>query len=250
MTVAASKYATSISIHAPLAGCDSLGLLFGCRINHFNPRTPCGVRRGMAQGARFCGRHFNPRTPCGVRLRGLRQLPGGADFNPRTPCGVRQKWAVERGKKEVFQSTHPLRGATCSHPLMPVKRMISIHAPLAGCDCGGRPPDRRGMDFNPRTPCGVRPSRRARRQQAAGFQSTHPLRGATMALLVEKANGGDFNPRTPCGVRQRCLMPSQSATRFQSTHPLRGATRHGDSLRQRHGISIHAPLAGCDQADC
>ena len=33
---------------------------------------------------------------------------------------------------------------------------------------------------------------------------------------------------------------------FQSTHPLRGATRHGESLRQRHGISIHAPLAGCD----
>ena len=33
-----------------------------------------------------------------------------------------------------FQSTHPLRGATC--PLYPAKGEsgISIHAPLAGCD--------------------------------------------------------------------------------------------------------------------
>ena len=35
-----------ISIHAPLAGCDAIhaGSFYGTRV-HFNPRTPCGVRR-------------------------------------------------------------------------------------------------------------------------------------------------------------------------------------------------------------
>ena len=34
---------------------------------------------------------------------------------------------------------------------------------------------------------------------------------------------------------------------FQSTHPLRGATSFGQSLRAALRISIHAPLAGCDE---
>ena len=33
-----------------------------------------------------------------------------------------------------FQSTHPLRGATCSADYLLGLTDISIHAPLAGCD--------------------------------------------------------------------------------------------------------------------
>ena len=60
---------------------------------------------------------------------------GFAYFNPRTPCGVR-----------------PEHFTLYDNPFL-----ISIHAPLAGCDF-----------VTVETPKGV-----------CGFQSTHPLRGAT-----------------------------------------------------------------------
>ena len=56
------------------------------------------------------------------------------------------------------------------------------------------------------------------------FQSTHPLRGAT-----------------------RSWSWSRRATSFQSTHPLRGATARRICYAKIYQISIHAPLAGCDQ---
>ena len=57
-----------ISIHAPRAGCDAGGISCTAATSHFNPRTPCGVRRGRGVLPR-AGQNFNPRTPCGVRRR-------------------------------------------------------------------------------------------------------------------------------------------------------------------------------------
>ena len=101
---------------------------------------------------------------------------------------------------------------------------ISIHAPLAGCD---------GVQVNTQT---VEPK----------FQSTHPLRGATQFVYLRLVDG-NFNPRTPCGVRPSTTLTKSRSKPFQSTHPLRGATHQRSDHRQRpEGISIHAPLAGCD----
>ena len=123
-------------------------------------------------------------------------------------------------------------------------------------------------NFNPRTPCGVRrddkfvcrlfvrfqsthPLRGAtiklvKSYQWWKFQSTHPLRGATCCWCGKKQEAHHFNPRTPCGVRP--LLPRQSTdfSLFQSTHPLRGATMRFVNDYRRVLISIHAPLAGCD----
>ena len=99
-------------------------------------------------------------------------------FNPRTPCGVRQLDVLHGPLLPTFQSTHPLRGAThiaatasapqvisihaplagCDRPARYKLRMcaISIHAPLAGCDPDGWKPYQEEAHFNPRTPCGVR----------------------------------------------------------------------------------------------
>ena len=83
-----------ISIHAPLAGCDHwLGLL-RYKDPNFNPRTPCGVRRST------------------IRSRSA----AAANFNPRTPCGVRPARTASCTLARVFQSTHPLRGATAKLP--------------------------------------------------------------------------------------------------------------------------------------
>ena len=102
--------------------------------------------------------------------------------------------------------------------------VISIHAPLAGCDI---------------TLFWFSGEREV-------FQSTHPLRGATPRGQWGWAWSRHFNPRTPRGVRLRqrrrsdraghisihaplagCdgSSPSRSLTvhPFQSTHPLRGA---------------------------
>ena len=55
------------------------------------------------------------------------------------------------------------------------------------------------------------------------FQSTHPVRGATLIV---------------CGTG--------NAQQFQSTHPSRGATREHLCNFCTIRISIHAPLTGCD----
>ena len=78
---------------------------------------------------------------------------------------------------------------------------ISIHASHAGCD-----PSLRLVWVNPEI-----------------FQSTHPMRDATMAL-----NAGS----SPC--------------RFQYTHPMRDATESSTIRRPNPFISIHASHAGCD----
>ena len=78
---------------------------------------------------------------------------------------------------------------------------ISIHAPREGCD-----------DFST-----------APWTLNLLFQSTHPVRGAT----IEAAS-------------------SLNEVQFQSTHPVRGATLTITVSAMRLAISIHAPREGCD----
>ena len=56
----------------------------------------------------------------------------------------------------------------------------------------------------------------------------------------------NFNPRTPCGVRPMYSLIFPLSSEFQSTHPLRGATLLLRPCLRFLSISIHAPLAGCD----
>ena len=123
---------------------------------------------------------------------------------------------------------------------------ISIHAPLAGCDrveSAGRFYHR---NFNPRTPCGVRPFFRGMKSTASLFQSTHPLRGATgrCLFLFRRLRISIHAPLAGCDLLD--ALAAALPDKFQSTHPLRGATS-GYVLVEHDGkISIHAPLAGCD----
>ena len=172
------------------------------------------------------------------------------DFNPRTPCGVRPVGFVSLFRGLLFQSTHPVRGATYSEFGFNPLSQISIHAPRAGCDLLIRSCTFTiSSDFNPRTPCGVR---RTDSQHGGGnkifqsthpvrgatlirsctftissvFQSTHPVRGATASTKSQHTALAHFNPRTPCGVRRHFF--------------------HAELLRSL--ISIHAPRAGCDSS--
>ena len=78
-----------------------------------------------------------------------------------------------------FQSTHSLRSATKDGETLTGAVYVSIHALLAECDAGGQVAFRPVHRFNPRTPCGVRPSTGATLRNNRKFQSTHSLRSAT-----------------------------------------------------------------------
>ena len=240
---------------------------------YFNPRTPCGVRRSSRRPAARGRRNFNPRTPCGVRHAGLNITSrGGWYFNPRTPCGVRRAWPSPRDPtKHHFNPRTPCGVRRFRFPQPTIVSCISIHAPLAGCDHIFFASRLKLIDFNPRTPCGVRHCLDAICYNRFGFQSTHPLRGATFAGSAGSAGHNnfnprtpcwvrlayidteydifDFNPRTPCGVRLQASPGPMTTAIFQSTHPLRGATLTDWICVTPMPISIHAPLAGCDCAN-
>ena len=125
------------------------------------------------------------------------------DFNPRSPCGERRR--IRPGQ------THDGN--------------ISIHAPRAGSDSCYTAGLYNPAHFNPRSPCGERHDRdrhsgsrdaiSIHAPRAGGddvqyihyslfmeFQSTPPVRGATLYLRILQLGSRDFNPRPPCGGRR------------------------------------------------
>ena len=102
----------------------------------------------------------------------------------------------------AFQSTRPVRGATNVVIGGELIQSISIHAPRAGRDVHICAFSLELGHFNPRAPCGARPVTALFHDLTKVFQSTRPVRGATVnyeALLTKSI--------------------------FQSTRPVRGATR-------------------------
>ena len=59
------------------------------------------------------------------------------NFNPRSPYGERPYFPESCLITVEFQSTLPLRGATCDSFFAYQKPKISIHAPLTGSDSLG-----------------------------------------------------------------------------------------------------------------
>ena len=84
-----------------------------------------------------------------------------------------------KSKRSLFQSTHPLRDATAKCLPRNSLPIISIHAPLTGCDIFWFCISTHVLNFNPRTPYGMRPTQETKDVITQIFQSTHPLRDAT-----------------------------------------------------------------------
>ena len=133
----------------------------------------------------------------GRKLRRICQISIHA---PHAGCDSYEQ--IAKTYSVAFQSTHPMRGATRD-----VVRLI-----------------KKQNDFNPRTPCGVRPAAR-KKAEARYFISIHA-------------------PHAGCDEAAERFRTAWE--QFQSTHPMRGATIPYDSHHVLRGISIHAPHAGCD----
>ena len=101
---------------------------------NFNPRTPCGVRRGLSELIYQIKKIFQSTHP----LRGATHLY----FLHDAHMG--------------FQSTHPLRGATGTMSSMPGPLGFQSTHPLRGATALTANRDIAIVNFNPRTPCGVR----------------------------------------------------------------------------------------------
>ena len=173
------------------------------RLDNFNPRSPCGERPGSHTTDCASYSVFQSTLP----LRGATQLPGRvsgwtAYFNPRSPCGERLRLALNGFDLDDFNPRSPCGERQRCNP----KSTNNI------------------ATFNPRSPCGERPSLSVPPYQYFRFQSTLPLRGATLSAIAQGAMStlsihaplagsdyavqlrqrlqGPFNPRSPCGERR------------------------------------------------
>ena len=147
----------------------------------------------------------------------------------------------------LFQSTLPVWGATQRLLLtLPEELNFNPRSP-----CGERHlPTRPGLlykYFNPRSPCGERQDQTSRKTPEKRFQSTLPVWGATIGiiLVVLLPPISIHAPRVGSDV---ILMQSGFWTVFQSTLPVWGATvSEIIHAARRVPISIHAPRVGSDQ---
>ena len=246
--IAADKFMPTISIHAPLAGCDE-NLLCNCEnTGNFNPRTPCGVRPSISSGKTgipsFQSTHpLRGATKSEDDTEDFRQISihaplagcdeaervpccDHADFNPRTPCGVRR----------IFRM-RSLRRSKDFNPRTP---------------CGVRPNTemggRRLYNFNPRTPCGVRLIGNGEGSSLRSISIHAPLAGCDLSAARLAGYSAHFNPRTPCGVRLTYGLFCGLEINFNPRTPC-GVRLGLRRLKPTEvDISIHAPLAGCDRS--
>ena len=146
--------------------------------------------------------NFNPRTPRGVRRGPSGSRTAGGNISIHAPRAGRDVIILRiRIEQSAFQSTRPVRGATCTKQSRTFDLHISIHAPRAGRDAASHAWSMGPANFNPRAPCGARLSR-------CVFPSLDVY----------------FNPRAPCGARPPPESPRRFTRIFQSTRPVRGAT--------------------------
>ena len=124
---------TYVSIHAPRAGRDRSRHTSGGSEGWFQSTRPVRGATLPRLAVTLRGYGFNPRAPCGARLRKEDLCSSTSCFNPRAPCGARRRLAGRVREHEEFQSTRPVRGATCRSTAR------------AAWTC-----------FNPRAPCGAR----------------------------------------------------------------------------------------------
>ena len=168
-----------------------------------------------------------------------------ATFQSSRPLRGATDGRKRRGKQTAISILAPLAGRDCAKMAMTITDEISILAPLAGRDhsdrvripvhqisilapLAGRDNGIDGAfnlryDFNPRAPCGARHHRSRLVMRHGEFQSSRPLRGATLGTMFQ-------------------VLESV----FQSSRPLRGATQALQKSDSRKRISILAPLAGRD----
>ncbi len=122
--------------------------------------------------------------------------------------------------QHAFQSTRPVWAAT-SFPT----DLFSDHSCFnPRGPCGPRPSFVSAMSisvirFNPRGPCGPRPAIISAWATDAAFQSTRPVWAATVSSKSERSSQASFNPRGPCGPRPEKAYSNGRSAGFNPRGP-------------------------------
>ena len=236
-----------ISIHVPLAGDDSRGIVVGGLVVVFLSTSPL---RGTTRPPPFPRHNLGisihvplagddvaavslvPKSTISIHVplagddwSNISSSSSSSDFYPRPPCGGRPwRTKLPRWHQRQFLSTSPLRGTT----------------DVCGVFQHGL------LHFYPRPPCGGRPPFRCWPRSRRCISIHVPLAGddgASSNLLRWQLN---FYPRPPCGGRQASCPRARNALHFYPRPPCGGRRRSVRiSFNLRH-ISIHVPLAGDD----
>ena len=229
-----------ISIHAPMpAICGGT--------NNFNPRTPCGVR--LANVLNFFGQLFisihAPHAGCDDGEHPADDRQGisihaphagcDADFvcgepptiisihAPHAGCDMRYLCRLEL--TGLFQSTHPMRGATAR-----------AKAPRSSG----------GIDFNPRTPCGVRHIRLMSLSSDVNISIHAPHAGCDPAVHHATDPEQPISIHAPHAGCDLLVGVLALHGRISIHAPHAGCDQYRVTLQDLDSISIHAPHAGCD----
>ena len=194
------------------------------RSRYFNPRAPCGARHIVRHGLVLCFQFQSTRPMRGATSLSNRNAWANSAISIHAPRAGRD--SSRRGRVCISLNFNPR--APCGARLLIVPQIRSPVYFNPRAPCGARPRSRVHIPpqsyFNPRAPCGARPDTWRSSTPRRKFQSTRPVRGATVSATVTadqinisihapragrdglRPGGGphrnDFNPRAPCGARQ------------------------------------------------
>ena len=220
-------YHPIISIHAPHAGSDSIGVLKDTARRYFNPRSPCGER------------HMPPYYVLAYII-----------FQSTLPMRGATRLDSDDDTETIFQSTLPMRGATRQQSQIQSRRRISIHAPHAGSDARKlvyRYTDPRFQSTLPMRGATL-PNGDYTHVSAISIHAPHA--GSDKRVVACFSFYAIFQSTLPMRGATKCNIRPSFNVRFQSTLPMRGATHFSRPGIGFPGISIHAPHAGSDPTVC
>ena len=242
------EFDQDISIHAPHTGRDTPWSTPWTGSPYFNPRAPYGARLALIWRPAH-DQNFNPRAPYGARRGRTGEPIRGAFISIHAPhTGRDLGYGLQVRDGKLFQSTRPIRGATtnCSTPSMRLD-YFNPRAPYGARPIYTSSPYSAATDFNPRAPYGARliVSHDGSRVLYE-FQSTRPIRGATLLLFCSRYpfDISIHAPHTGRDVAPNAIKPMPMD--FNPRAPY-GARPHRPSGRRAYrSISIHAPHTGRD----
>ena len=213
----------------------------------FNPRPPCGGRRGRARKCdctpRFQSTSSVWRTTIAYKCFGLHSQ----NFNPRPPCGGRRLMPRPAGRGTII-SIHVLRveddlqPPVLPSPPCPFQSTSSVWRTTGLCSAaGGRP-----WHFNPRPPCGGRQHATLYKKFSRTI-SIHVLRVEDDLTPLQKREAPTlyFNPRPPCGGRLACSSGNVNLRQnFNPRPPCGGRPYRPLSLLGQRNFNPRPPCGG------
>ena len=168
----------------------------------FNPRAPCGARRQMTKSI-MQDKRISTHAPLAGRDEVLHFRPSHSPFQPTRPLrGATRLLLLPTGTKR-FQPTRPLRGATaCRRPSLTSRWNFNPRAPCGARPSGAGDAKHRTSYFNPRAPCGARLATGWRAGSRHKISTHAPLAGRDWLAADRRRAVLHFNPRAPCGARR------------------------------------------------